>query len=446
MHATICPVRSRGSPARQDGKNDERKPSMIALIRHRNFSLLWTAGLLSLLGDWAVYTIVPLFILDSTDSIFLAGIIWAVIAIPNIIFSPLSGVYVDRWNKRNIMLTVALIQAGVMLPLLALGDRASIWVIFALVFTLSSMVTLYAPAENSLMSRIVPEELLVSANSLNTLNDNLARIAGPAIGAAVYSTFGLAGIATLNGASFILSAALVALVPAAVAILPHGTSESQELNGEMSIVTTSGARGIWLEFAAGVQSVVRDGGLRVIFLIFIVVILADAPITAILAAFTEGPLGGSDGDYGTIISARGVAGVVGAIIITQFAKRLRDDLILLIGLFILGGGIVVLSLAQDIYQAIIIMLVLGPGVVASQTGIISSVQRMSAPTTIGRAFSLLGMLAGIGAVIGTLIGSVLGELASPRIVMAVSGVLYIGAALMALLVWRTRGRAEQSAV
>jgi hypothetical protein len=53
---------------------------MMRVVRQRNVALLWVAGLVSLLGDWAFYTVVPVFVLDETGSVFLAGLVWAVIA------------------------------------------------------------------------------------------------------------------------------------------------------------------------------------------------------------------------------------------------------------------------------------------------------------------------------------------------------------------------------
>ena len=69
---------------------------MMRVVRQRRFALLWMAGLASLLGDWAFYTVVPIFVLDETGSVFLAGMVWAVIALQSVVVGPVAGVYVDR--------------------------------------------------------------------------------------------------------------------------------------------------------------------------------------------------------------------------------------------------------------------------------------------------------------------------------------------------------------
>ena len=57
------------------------RAGMIATLRQRNFALLWTAGLISLIGDWAFYAAMPIFILDRTGSAFQSGLVWAAIAL-----------------------------------------------------------------------------------------------------------------------------------------------------------------------------------------------------------------------------------------------------------------------------------------------------------------------------------------------------------------------------
>ncbi len=69
---------------------------MLSTLRQRNFALLWTAGLISLIGDWAFYVAMPIYVLDRTGSASLSGLVWAAIALPGIVIGPVAGVYVDR--------------------------------------------------------------------------------------------------------------------------------------------------------------------------------------------------------------------------------------------------------------------------------------------------------------------------------------------------------------
>src|SRR4051794_9084427 len=100
---------------------------MIAVLRQRNFGLLWTAGLLALTGTWAFYTAVPIYVFDRTNSVFISGLVWTLAALPSIVVGPFAGVWVDRWDRRRVMLLCNLAQAVSALALLLVGDMVGVW-------------------------------------------------------------------------------------------------------------------------------------------------------------------------------------------------------------------------------------------------------------------------------------------------------------------------------
>src|SRR4051812_16508739 len=114
------------------GVDDETRsgaPVMRRVMRQRNVALLWMAGMVSLLGDWAFYTVVPVYVLDETGSVLVAGLVWAVIALPSVVVGPVAGVYVDRWDRRRIMLVGNVAQAAASAILVAGGADLGVWVV-----------------------------------------------------------------------------------------------------------------------------------------------------------------------------------------------------------------------------------------------------------------------------------------------------------------------------
>ena len=78
---------------------------MLATLRNRNFSLLWTAGLISLIGNWMLIAAIPFHVYDVTGSA-LATSGWLIAYIlPGIFFSSIAGVFVDRWDRRKTMIS-----------------------------------------------------------------------------------------------------------------------------------------------------------------------------------------------------------------------------------------------------------------------------------------------------------------------------------------------------
>ncbi len=108
---------------------------MIATLRQRDFALLWTAGLISVLGNWALFAALPIYLYEETGSTFLTGILWVVVFLPNVVVSPFAGVMVDRWDRRRVMLVSNLVQAVAMVPLALVSADAVIAVVFAVLLT-----------------------------------------------------------------------------------------------------------------------------------------------------------------------------------------------------------------------------------------------------------------------------------------------------------------------
>ena len=258
---------------------------MIATLRQRNFALLWTAGLISLAGDWAFYAAMPIFILDRTGSAFQSGLVWAAIALPGILIGPAAGVYVDRLDRRRIMLFGNLAQAVAASVLLIGGESLGVWLAMAVLLVQASLYAVYSPAESALLPTVVDEEHLATANALNSLNDNIARIAGPLIGALLYAWLGIRGIALANMVSFLGAALLVSMVALAATTsrrLPEGQPAGRET--------------FWRSLRTGAAVVWHTRTLRALFLINVFIGIADGPLTAMLAPFVRQTLDRSNAE------------------------------------------------------------------------------------------------------------------------------------------------------
>lgn len=132
--------------------------------------------------------------------------------LPSVLLGSVAGVFVDRWDRRRTMILTNLLMALSMLPLLAVPSTEWVWALYAVAFTESSIAAFFRPAENSLLPRLVGGQDLMVANSLNVLNNNLARLAGPALGGLAAGLLGLGGVALLNVASYLVSAVMVSLI------------------------------------------------------------------------------------------------------------------------------------------------------------------------------------------------------------------------------------------
>lgn len=398
---------------------------MMRVARQRNFALLWLAGLVTLLGDWAFYTVVPVFVLDQTGSVFLAGAVWAVIALPSVVVGPVAGVYVDRWDRRRIMLWGNVAQAVAASVLAAVGSGPGIWVTMTVVLVNASLAAMLLPAENALLPSLVRDEDLAPANTLIAMNDNLGRIVGPPVGAVVYTLFGIEGVAVVNAASFLAAAVLVRTV---------GEGAGQRWARPVRSLSGDGSEPFRRSLRAGARIVRHHRLLGAVVLILGVVAFADGPLAAMISPFVDVTLGKGAAGVGAFATVRGVAGIFGGIVIGQIGRRVREDRLLAVSAALNGLGFAAMAVAQDFAVACVILVaVIGPTHMGLHITLTTLLQRESEDAHRGRVFALVRAVTGALFLVGTVGGSAAGALVSPAAVIVGSGLLFLGAALATVL-------------
>jgi MFS family permease len=182
------------------------RPSFVAL-RHRNFRLLWLGLLFSFTGSFmqaaAVLWHVALLVPPEMKGIALGGVGLARV-VPIIVFSMMSGVVADAWDRRRVMLVTQSAAAAVAVTLAVLTGRGltSVWPLYALAALGSAVGSFDLPARQALVPMLVPRAHLPNAITLNTIMTQAASIAGPAIGGLLIGSAGLTWVYALNAVSF----------------------------------------------------------------------------------------------------------------------------------------------------------------------------------------------------------------------------------------------------
>jgi len=140
------------------------------------------------------------------------GAVGLVRVVPIVIFSMISGVVADAWDRRKLMLLTqsgsAVVAAG--LAALALAGNTSVWPVYALAALSSAVGAFDLPARQSLVPSLVPREDLPNAISLNTIMQQTSQVLGPALGGIVIASMNVGWAYVFNAVSF--AAVIVALL------------------------------------------------------------------------------------------------------------------------------------------------------------------------------------------------------------------------------------------
>ncbi len=155
---------------------------MLAVLRQRNFSLLWIGQIISNVGDWVLFVALPFYIYFLTGSTLATGIMFIVQTLPRLFFGSVAGVFVDRWNRKYTMVIANMIQSLILIPLFLVHSQQFVWIVYICAFTDSLVSQFFNPAQTAIIPMLVEEKDLLPANSLNSMSQELTRLVGPSLG------------------------------------------------------------------------------------------------------------------------------------------------------------------------------------------------------------------------------------------------------------------------
>ena len=390
---------------------------MLAVLRRRDFGLLWLAGLVSTAGDWVLYAALPFYVYDRTGStIATAGMIVAQL-VPGALLGTVAGVFVDRWSRKRVLVVSNLLQALTVALLLLVPLDGWLWVVFAVAAAQSAIASFSSPAESALLPSLVPDGDLLAANALNALNNRLARLLGLPLGAALLGLLGLRGVVLVDCASFVAAALLVAPIaaPPARAAAEAGAEAAR-----------SAWHAFWADWLAGMRIVFREREITLLFLVFGLMTFSGTMLDPLSVAWVRDVLGEGPQVFAWLLWAHAVSGIFGTLLVGRFGARFSArDLIGWTGLVAAAATAVKFNL-PSIWLALAMSAVAGITSVASSVGVETLAQRTVPDAVRGRVFGALGASGSLLSLSGAAVGGALAE------VVGIVPMLNVSAALIAL--------------
>jgi MFS family permease len=391
---------------------------MLAVLRKRNYGLLWVSQLISMIGSWALFTALPFYVYNLTGSVLATGIMFMIQVVPPLVLGSVAGVFVDRWDRRWTMIGTNLIQGVVLLILLGVRSVDLIWLVYLAGFLESTAAQFFGPANNALLPTLVEEDQLLTANSLDSLGENTARLIGPSLGGLLLASTGLKGVVFLNFGTYLLAALLIYLIRVpAESVLPAAEGE-----GSAGRVLSE----FWREFVAGLKLVTGKPAIARLFLVVGIAGLGDSILTVLLIPFYQDIVGIGSTEFGIVLTVRGVAGILGGIVIGAIGSKFKPFKMISFGLIGTGVAVVAIVVWPIYIVSLLIMILLSVPLMAwlitAQTWL-----QVNAPREfLGRVFGVYGTLSALLRLIGMAFASGLGD------TLGISETLYIGGGIFSL--------------
>ena len=358
-------------------------------FRHRAFALLWTAGLISIVGSWMQTVAVGALVISDTGNAIWAVLVAAGAFLPIGLLAPVGGALADRLPRRPVLALgnlVAAATAAVIAVLVAAGhDNPAALV--ALVTLQGSASALIMPFQQAILPDLVPKSEFLAAVSLNSAQFNLGRIVGPALAGATVAAFGYAAAFTVNAVSFLAIVAALAFVRLAP---PGGRST-----------------GLIAALRSGFSAARREPSCWAAIVTIAVVAFLASPFIALVPVMARHlTSGGSRAVAQTtalLTTAQGVGAVAGALCLAPLASYLGRGRVLGWSLALLPPALAVYSAAQAPWQGAVTLFVVGLIYICVLSGLSTVVQLRAPEAYRGRILSFYLVALGVAYPVGSLV-------------------------------------------
>jgi MFS family permease len=404
---------------------------MLATLRQRDFSLLWVAGLVSLTGNWMLSIALPVVVYTMTGSVLAVGGMLLATTLPSLLFASIAGVFVDRWDRRRTIVIANLLLAVSILPLFLVRSAEWLWLVYVVSFAQSTLTQFFVPAENTMLPLLSASKLLVSANALNALNNNLARLIGPALGGLIAVRFGLDGVIIIDVITYVIAAVLTMLIRVSSHPGKSDTAAKSLSPGRFASEWLEGVRVIW-----------REKTLRTLFTVSALTGIGESVLAVLFVPFVTEVLRSDALHVGGLMSAQAVGGIMGGVVITWIAPRVRTYRLLGVSAVMLGLVDLVLFNYSTFFTSIAfaygLLVVAGPWAVGIGAGYNTLIQSNAADAYRGRVFATLGLTTSLFTLVGIVLAGFAGDTFGIVPVINIQGYVYILAGIICLVVLREK--------
>ena len=292
-----------------------RAPSPFAIFHNRDFSLLWTGQLISTIGSSLTSLAASILVYRLTGSAASVGLMLMATAAPTILVGLLAGVFVDRYDRKRIMIAADLSRA-VLVFLVPLLLRQSLAWLYIIVMLTSAISQFFDPAHESVLPEIASDEELAAANSLMAISSFGATAVGFAASGLIASRFPIQWCFYLDALSFVVSALIVWMVR-----VPS-----------LAAAVESGIAAVGRNLAAGARLLADTPMLKSLFLVFALVFVSFGLSNSLLLPFALKALGASEFEYGVQEAVTSVGFVIGSLWMVRVSDRLREGQWIALGL------------------------------------------------------------------------------------------------------------------
>lgn len=388
------------------------------ILRNPNFILLWIGQAVSSIGDYFTLLAIPLFVNRLTGSVMLVGLSFIVTALPALVLGPVAGVFVDRFDRRRVMLISDVLRGALTLCLLVVREPSQVWVVYVLGFLISCSVQFFFPARAAALPLIIsdPQDWL-AANAALRIIQTVGMLAGPALAGVMIGAWGEQVAFIADGGSFFLSAAAIFFM-----VVPHTTP------GMAAGAST--LRGVWHDLREGLAYLSGSRAALGVMVCMSMASLGFSTVNMIWIPYLQQRYGVGAYGLGIADAALGVGMLFSGLLVGRLAQRLSKTLLSAGGLVYLGLTYVTISLLPSFGWIIAWQFLAGLVLTPLQAALDTILQLAVPDLKRGRVGSVMNTAYTAAGILSMGLAALYGEAVGLGTVFAVVGVFVVGSGVL----------------
>ncbi len=300
-----------------------------AIWRNRNFLLLWLAQAISQTAQNAIWYGIVVLVQHRSNSSTQLSLAVLTLIIPSVVFGVLAGVYVDRWDKRAVLIITNVLRGLVAFSYAAFGlnEGLTLGLLFVVNFVFSTIGQFFAPAENSMIPALVGRNRLLQANGLFHLTFTASQLVGLVVlGPLLAKLIGINGLFVTMAAAIAICGALVWPLPASRGARdPHVPRSGREA-----------VRGVWRDARDVGRFVFGDRVVALATIQWTIGAILGLVVATLIPGFGERLLHVEAEDAVFVMAPAGIGMVVGTALLNRWGQRFDKHFLANLGLFVVA--------------------------------------------------------------------------------------------------------------
>ncbi len=375
-------------------------------FQYPEFRLMWIGACLSTVGTWMQTQAQSWLVFEMSQDPKMLGLDAFLGQIPIFLFTLVGGVVADRIDRRHILLGSQFVQmaCAISLAVLFSFDLVKIWHILALSFVVGTAQAFGGPAYQSLIPTLVDKEDLPNAIALNSIQFNLGRMIGPALGLLAFTRLGAAWCFYFNGLSYV--AVIITLWIVKSRFTPKPSTESMVQS-----------------MKKGFNFIQGQASMKALIVVAFLMTMLGIPLLTYLPVFAKEVFNQGAGGYTVLLEVTGAGSILGALMVATFHKGRNKWRLAVLNLIALGVLVVAFALSKNLMLSYIVLFFCSTALISTFALVSSLVQETVTDDMRGRVMSVYNMAFRGGMPFGALISGFYVKPYGAPLVVAFNGVL-----------------------